>query len=558
MLMAIALVTQSPSGGAEAQVTKKHLVAPTPPMGWNSWNGFGGNINEQLIMETADAMVSSGMKDAGYQYVVIDDLWHQGRSTRSWAKEDQTKPGRDANNVLIADRVKFPHGIKYVADYVHFKGLRFGLYTVPGVSTCAGCTGSEGFEALDLKTFAEWGVDYIKLDGCGVGASSQDVLLRWRGLIDKLDRPIVLSVNLPVFDSIGDFADLWRTTTDIMALWDYGREFHFMASVSDIIDLQAGLDSLQHPGSWNDPDMLQVGNGKLTDDENRAHFSMGAMFGAPLMAGNDLRSISESTRQILTHSEIIAIDQDPAGEMGRKVRDFKPGLQVWAKRLSQYGAVAVALLNRTESASEIQVEFKDIGIRGEAQVREVWARKDRGVFKESFAASVPPHGVVVLKVNSFEHLGPFAPLPVIPQEGVTLQPEDLGHYYGGGKVETTCEGFTGSGYVRGRNHEWRPLEIIWVTPYAKLGKHDLKVRYANGGETTLQYTIHTATSPGQTIAFPPTKGWSDWQTVTVTMPLANGINHVALECAESAKMNDLAIDSLEVVPSKQPSASTMR
>ena len=536
----------------ESSHAKKYCVAPTPPMGWNTWNACSHNIDEKLIMGIADAMVASGMKDAGYQYVVIDDVWHKGRTpAKGWEfMGTETVEGRDSNGVLIPDPNKFPHGLKYVADYVHSKGLKFGLYTVPGVRTCAGCTGSEGFEQLDLETFASWGVDYIKLDGCGVQGDTREVLTKWRTLIDQLNRPIVLSTNLGVNDFNPELADMWRTTTDIMPVWSYRQdEFRLMASITNIIDLQAGLEYLQGNGAWNDPDMLQVGNGGLTDEENKAHFSLWCLFGAPLMAGNRLDTMSEATRTILTNKEVIAIDQDPGGAMGRLVTQYKPGLQIWGKKLEAYAAVAVALLNRTEQESEIKVNLDDLGLHGEAFARNLWQHKDLGLFAKELAANVPPHGVVMLKLTAFEHLGPVAALPELG-DGVVIEPEDDGQYFGGGKVSQEAKGFTGSGYVVGVNHEWRGLELILVTPVAKKGKYHLEIRYSNPNGKALTFHLSVRNAFGSEVVFPPTKQADDWQILPLDISMADGINQIALSSPDS-KANELAIDHVKITPWKE-------
>jgi alpha-galactosidase len=536
---------------------KKYCVAPTPPMGWNSWNRFGHNINEQLIMEIADAMVSSGMKDAGFRYIVIDDVWHLGRTpVKGWEFQGTTHiEGRDANGVLIPDPNKFPNGIKYVADYVHSKGLKFGLYTVPGLRTCAGCPGSQGYEELDLKTFASWGVDYIKLDGCGVQGDTKEILTKWRTLIDKLDRPIVLSLNLGVSDFNPQLVDMWRTTTDIMPVWSYKpEEFRLMASISDIIDLQAGLEYLHGNCAWNDPDMLQVGNsnpnGNITDDENKAHFSIWCIFGAPLMAGNDLRTMSEATRTVLTNKEAIAIDQDAAGNMGRLVKSYKPGLQVWGKKLQEYGAVAVVLLNRTEQEAEIKANLADLGIKGEVFVRDLWQHKDIGLFSKEFSAKVPSHGAVMVKMTAFEHLGEFASRPEMPQSGIVIEPENEEQYFGGGKVGHDANDFTGTGYVVGVNDLWRPLELIIVTPVAKRGKYQLEIRYSNPNPKALKYNIWGRGISGAQIDLQPTKNISDWQIITVDIQMSDGINQITI-IAPDSKSNEVLIDNVKIVPKKE-------
>ncbi|NJN25156.1 MAG: glycoside hydrolase family 27 protein [Cyclobacteriaceae bacterium] len=303
---------------AQAQHQK---LTPTPPMGWNAWNCFNWEIDEVKIREIADAMVSRGMKDAGYEYVVIDDQWHKGRiagSPYEYSRHPADITGRDAQGRLLVDEQKFPSGIKALADYVHSKGLKFGIYTAPGRKTCTYCPGSEGYEEIDIQTFADWGVDFIKLDWCEwVTEDYKTLLQKWRRLLDESERPMVLSVNFHRGDDFSEHrkaANMYRTTTDILKLWSFEPgEFRVQASVLDIIDRQEGLEEYHGNGAWCDPDMLQVGNEPLSYEENKSHFSMWAIFGAPLIAGNDLRTMSYKTRDILTNREVIAIAQDRPG-----------------------------------------------------------------------------------------------------------------------------------------------------------------------------------------------------------------------------------------------------
>jgi alpha-galactosidase len=359
-------------------------LAATPPMGWNSFNRFGGSINETLIRETADAMVSSGMQAAGYQYVIIDDGW--------------MAPERDANGDLQPDHQKFPGGMKALVDYVHSKGLKFGLYLDRGTKTCGGLPGSYGYEIQDANQLASWGVDYVKDDNCSVVGKLYEDYTNMRNALQATGRPIVFSMCSWGFPGILvpelDIAHLWRTSSDIKDTWDR------MITIGEANNVYAPYAG---PGHWNDPDMLEVGNGGMTDVEYRTHFSLWAIMAAPLIAGNDLRNMSQVTRDILVAPEVIAIDQDPLGIQGtlKSQPNSKSGLEVWSKPLSGTGAMAVMLLNRSEQAADIKVNWEDIDLpAGPALVRDLWDRADRGLFTDSYSANVPPHGVVLVKITS--------------------------------------------------------------------------------------------------------------------------------------------------------------
>ena len=360
-------------------------LAPTPPMGWNSWNKFACNVSEQLIRETADAMVASGMQDAGYRYVVIDDCW---------------QVARDSAGTIVADAERFPSGMKALADYVHAKGLKFGLYSDAGLKTCEGRPGSRGYEYQDARTYADWGVDYLKYDWCHHGTQNAEASYRlMRDALDASGRLITLSIcewgsNKPWLWA-RDIGHLWRTTGDIKDCWVCERGL----SWTSILDRQVGLESYAGPGGWNDPDMLEVGNGGMTLVEYRAHFSLWAILAAPLMAGNDLRSMTPEIRDILTNREVIAVDQDPLGRQGRKVRD-DGDVEVWAKELAD-GSRAVALLNRGESAIAIAVAWPEIGYTEglRASVRDLWTHRDIGQVRGSYTAEVPAHGVVLVRIT---------------------------------------------------------------------------------------------------------------------------------------------------------------
>jgi alpha-galactosidase len=357
-------------------------LARTPPMGWNSWNRFGCNVSEKLIKEIADAMVTSGMKDAGYEYVVIDDCW-------------QVK--RDEQGNIVPDPERFPSGIKALADYVHSKGLKFGIYSDAGTATCQNRPGSRGYEFQDARQYAAWNVDYLKYDWCH--HSTQDLRASYSLMRDALQvsgRPIVYSICEWGVDQpwkwAGEIGNLWRTTEDITDCWDCTGQYGL--GVMQILDIEADLYDYAGPGHWNDPDMLEVGNPGLSLEESRAHFSLWCMLAAPLMAGNDLRNMPAAIREILTNKEVIAVDQDALGRQAAKMRDYGD-TEIWRKKLSGNGT-AYALLNRSGEPKEIALY-----LHGAKQVRDLWKHQDLQPSADGFLrARVPAHDVVMVKVTS--------------------------------------------------------------------------------------------------------------------------------------------------------------
>jgi alpha-galactosidase len=381
LLVAIGIFIVGSSVRAE-----ERLLAPTPPMGWNSWNKFGCDINEKVIRQAADQMVASGMKDAGYTYIVIDDCWHGQR---------------DAHGDIQPDKERFPSGIKTLADYVHSRGLKFGIYSDAGTKTCAGRPGSRGHEFQDAQQYAAWGVDYLKYDWCNTGTqNAQASYGTMSQALQATGRPIVFSLcewgtNKPWLWAQG-IGDLWRTTGDIWDHWE-GKKGYSLG-VMDIVDLQVGLADYAGPGHWNDPDMLEVGNGGMTTEEYRSHFSFWALLAAPLIAGNDLANMSDDTKSILMNKEVIAIDQDPLGKVGRRIR--KTGdAEIWVKELSG-GYRAVIMLNRSNHEGEMTLDWQDMGYPShlEAKLHDVWKHQDIGIYRDKFSTMVPSHGVVMLKV----------------------------------------------------------------------------------------------------------------------------------------------------------------
>jgi alpha-galactosidase len=362
-------------------------LARTPPMGWNSWNKFACNVSEDLVKVAADAIVRTGMKDAGYEYVVIDDCW---------------QVSRDAEGNIIADAKRFPSGMKAVGDYIHSKGLKFGIYSDAGRGTCQNRPGSRGYEYQDARQYAAWGVDYLKYDWCNHDTQdSASSYATMRDALAKSGRPIVFSIcewgSTKPWLWAGSVGNLWRSTGDIVDKWD-GKEKWGGNGVVQILDLQDGIESYAGPGHWNDPDMLEVGNGGMTDIEYRSHFSLWCLMAAPLMAGNDLEHMTDATKAILMNKEIIAVDQDPAGIQAQRVKK-NGGLEIWVKQLAD-GSRAVGLLNRTGSESEIGVHWTDLGYpeNVSASVRDLWAHRDEGVHKGGYTPKVASHGTVVIRV----------------------------------------------------------------------------------------------------------------------------------------------------------------
>ncbi|KAL4483250.1 hypothetical protein ABPG74_019276 [Tetrahymena malaccensis] len=345
-------------------------------MGWNSWNHFHCDISEDLIKKTADAIVSSGLSDAGYKYVNLDDCWQISRDSEGYIQED---------------KAKFPSGIKALADYIHSKGLKFGLYSDAGDFTCEHRPGSLGYEVKDAQRYAEWGVDYLKYDNC----YNNDILpqVRYPPMRDALNstgRPIYFSMcEWGQYDPATwapEVGNSWRTTGDISDNYD---------SFLSILEQQVGLEKYAHRGAWNDPDMLEVGNGGMTTHEYEAHFALWALLKAPLLIGCDVNNMSADTLRILSNKEIIAINQDPLGIQGRRVLKTDQ-YQLWVGTIVD--GIAVILFNTSSQDSNLSFTFEQIGITGQAIIRDLYKHEDLGKFPNSFSTNVPTHGVAVLKV----------------------------------------------------------------------------------------------------------------------------------------------------------------
>ncbi len=385
---------------ASTQAQKFPGLVPTPPMGWNSWNKFGCDVNEELIRATADAMAASGMKAAGYQYVVIDDCWHGQR---------------DSLGFIHPDPQRFPSGMKALADYIHSKGLKFGIYSDAGWKTCGGRPGSRGREFQDAQTYAAWGIDYLKYDWCYTDdLAAKGAYKTMSEAIRQAGRPIVFSLcewgsNKP-WEWAKEVGHLWRTTGDIAVVFDGVVDHGTWKSwgVMQILDMQEGLRVYAGPDHWNDPDMMEVGNG-MTAAEDRAHFSMWCMLAAPLMAGNDLRAMSPETRAILTNPGAIAINQDPLGIQGLKYF-AQDSLEIWFKPLQQE-EWAVCFLNRSRLNKTVSFNWDEHHISDAFSKREidfskrawtlfdVWADQAMGTTQKPLSAKISSHDVLLLRLG---------------------------------------------------------------------------------------------------------------------------------------------------------------
>lgn len=369
-------------------------LASTPPMGWNSWNTFGGDISDELVMETVEAILDGGFAEAGYEYVNLDDLWQA--------------PERGNDDRLVPDPHKFPQGMRALADHVHSKGLKFGIYSCVGTHTCAGVPGSFAHEEIDALTFAEWGIDFLKHDYCYLpeGVSGPMLYRRMGQALRMAGRPIVFSAcnwgrEEPWKWAASAGAHCWRTTGDIVDSWKSIQEIGFK---------QAGLESYAGPGRWNDPDMLVVGMyGKgnvsaaetCTDAEYRTHFSLWCLLASPLLMGCDVRNVQPAAREIMLNREVIALNQDPLGRQGFRVGESWLFGEVWAKPLAD-GSVAVGMFNLDDKNGHlINVAWEGLGIhdRRPALVRDLWAHEDVGVFKGAYSQRVDSHDCAILKIT---------------------------------------------------------------------------------------------------------------------------------------------------------------
>jgi len=362
-------------------------LAQTPPMGWNSWNKFACKVDEATIRATTDAIASNGMKTAGYRYVVVDDCWHGAR---------------DADGFITEDKTRFPSGLKALSDYIHSKGLKFGIYSDAGTKTCGGRPGSQGHEYQDALQYARWGVDYLKYDWCSTGVrNAEEAYALMSDALRASGREILFSMcewgNSKPWLWASKIGNMWRTTGDITDKWAGHHGYSW--GVTSIADMNEPLWPYAGPGHWNDPDMLEVGNGGLTDTEYRAHFSLWAIMAAPLIAGNDVANMTAATRAILLNTDVIAVNQDALRTQGHRV--WKDGdREVWSKPMSD-GGRALLLFNRGEAPATIAADWAMLDLPRSVQMRarDLWAHKDLGKRKGRYEAEVAAHGVVMVRLS---------------------------------------------------------------------------------------------------------------------------------------------------------------
>ncbi len=395
MLAALTLLASS----LYAQKFKE--LALTPPMGWNSWNTFACNVDEALIREMAEAVVSSGMKDAGYAYIVIDDCWHGQR---------------DSLGFIHPDAQRFPSGIKALAEYIHSKGLKFGIYSCAGDQTCGGRPGSRGHEYQDAISYAQWGVDYLKYDWCNnTGLNSVGAYTTMRDALYAAGRPIVFSLcewgDTKPWEWAKNVGHLWRITGDITDCFDCEVNHGSWSSwgIIKTIELRKGIRQYAGPGHWNDPDMMEVGRG-MTLNEDRAHFSMWAMLAAPLMAGNDLRNMKKEVTEVLTNKDVLAVDQDSLGVQGLKFNDNESGVETWVKPLKN-GDWAICFLNKSEQKQKIDFDWSKKNISDDISkntlntnddafsIKDLWTKKNLGTTKRNLIADIPSHDVLMVRLT---------------------------------------------------------------------------------------------------------------------------------------------------------------
>jgi alpha-galactosidase len=498
-------------------------LALTPPMGWNSWNTFPYNPTDALIREIADAMVSSGMKDAGYQYINIDDGWWNNNL-------GPTGNGRDASGNIIPNPEKFPNGMKAVVDYIHSKGLKAGIYTDIGPTGCGLPHGSYGFYQQDANQFAAWGFDLVKLDACGgsQGSNHQTRYEQFRDALANSGRPIVFSIcewgtETPWVwgPNTGNY---WRVGYDIDnqgSLWD---------GVIYEIDKSAPHAAAAGPGHWNDPDMMEVGvRGTLTSEENKAHFSMWAILAAPMIAGNDLRNMTPEVRDILTNSEVIAVDQDSLGKQGTLAEEAITGQQVWSKVLGSdtSGRRAVALFNRTGAAADITVHWNNIGLTGTHTVRDLWQHSEKGSYSSSYTANVASHGVVMLLIRGTGE-PTYTPGPTsTPTPPVTsYEAESSANTLSGTAAVTNKSSCSGGKYVgfvgNGANNT---LQFNNLNAGSG-GSYPLTIYYLSGEDRTAYMSVNGGTRV--TVSFPNIGNWDTVGTKVVTVDLVSGNNTIIL------------------------------
>jgi alpha-galactosidase len=496
-------------GGAE--------LARVPPMGWASWNHYFCNYDAQTIRAQADALVSTGMRDLGYKYVLIQEC---------------IAPARDSGGNLIVDAKRFPHGMKALVDYIHSRGLKAGIYTDVGPYTCyprPRYQGSFGHEEQDAATFASWGMDLVEMDYCNkpAGSSGREIYERMGAAIRKTGRPMVFYIcswgNERPWEWAQGSAQLWRTDFDISLEKNHVQWSRMVRNF---------LSNAQHavfsaPNSWNDPDMLEVGTPGLTALEGRSHFSMWAISGAPLLAGTDLTHMDAATRATLTNKEVIAVDQDTLGAGPVRVSGHVDGPEVWAKPLASQtsGTQAALLLNLTATPKKISVRWSDLGLLPHAKVCDLWVHKNLGSFAAEYSAMVPAHSVKMLKVS-----GQFN-----WKAGAVFEAEWPGNRrYGGAKLLNCGECSRGFGVSIGAadGQTGGSLEFRHLT-VPDAGKYTMDLTYVrNGlGDKTIHVRVNNARP------FPVKALMREWNWITIPIDLRAGDNSVTVSYSGRGMFN---------------------
>ncbi|MGW2485946.1 ricin-type beta-trefoil lectin domain protein [Streptomyces sp. NPDC001606] len=477
-LTAVAALLFAQPGPAQA-ATDRQIPVPTAPMGWASWNSFASKIDYNVIKQQTDAFVASGLPAAGYRYVNIDEGWWQG--------------ARAADGTITVNTAEWPGGMSAIADYIHSKGLKAGIYTDAGKNGCgyyyptgrpaAPNTGSEGHYDQDMLQFSKWGFDFVKVDWCGGDVEGLDPAATYKAISSAVakaaaatGRPLTLSVcnwgKKNPWNWAPGLAPMWRTSTDIVYYGNTPSQTNMLSNFD-----QALHPAAQHTGYYNDPDMLMVGMPGLTAAQNRTHMALWAISGAPLLAGNDLATMSGETADILKNPEVVAVDQDPRGLQGVKVAEDTTGLQVYGKVLAGTGNRAVVLLNRTSAAHDITVRWSDLGLTGAtATVRDLWARQNAGSYATSYTTSVPAGGSVLLKVTGTE------------AASADYSAASAGRYTGVGAAST--------------------------------GVHVVDIAYTNTAATAVTGTLQVNGQTPTTVSFPPTGATPG--TVSVQVHLTKG------------------------------------
>jgi len=524
-------------------------LAQTPPMGWNSWNVFAGNINETQIKQIADAMVSTGMKDAGYVYLNLDD-------------NRMANPARDSNVNLRADPTRFPSGIKSLADYVHAKGLKLGIYGDRGTMTCMNIpqSGSKGYEDRDAKTFASWGIDYLKYDNCNVpyGSDMKTDYQKMQTALANCGRPIVFSICAWEYQSwMPATGNVWRTTRDIVDKWDAtGHQYGFVGIINSI-DQNSKYSDSAGPGAWNDPDMLEIGNGGCTTEEYRTQMSMWCMMASPLLTGNDIRTMSQTTKDILLNKEVFAINQDVLGKQGYRVKSSN-GTEVWLKPLAD-GTKAVALLNRNSGTSSITVNWSDIGITGSAAVRDLWAKSDKGSFNGSYTASVPSHGTVVLKISTGPGYTPLptptpTPTPIIVERSAfaRIEAESYNDIYSSSiQAIPTVDDGSGVGYIEAGNY------LVYKKLNFGRGTTAFKAMVAD--ELNVNIELRLNSPDGTLIGKLPVSKTTDWNTYeeqSCSVSNVTGVNDLYLVFTGPVNIDWFAFEGTPATNTPVPATNT--